>query len=184
MKLFGFFAVFVSADERAFSNVPDFMSGNSDWWNSNNAVAQFDDLKVGADKFFADYWTTKAGARVGEKAAALLEDVRSDMLKISKSGKCTSAYRKRSILGLYVRKNFKNLVHLVASSNHFRVFISRPRDFHISIPGIFKSRSQKNHNSDQKGSCLGTHSLWATGLIQRSIRIERNFTLHKVSEEF
>ena len=96
MKLFGFFAVFVSADERAFSNVPDFMSGNSDWWNSNNAVAQFDDLKVGADKFFADYWTTKAGARVGEKAAALLEDVRSDMLRISESGKCTSAYRKRS----------------------------------------------------------------------------------------
>ena len=121
MKLFGFFAVFVSADERAFSNVPDFMSGNSDWWNSNNAVAQFDDLKVGADKFFADYWTTKAGARVGEKAAALLEDVRSDMLKISKSGKCTSAYRKRSNLGPYVWKNFKNLVRLVATSKNLTI---------------------------------------------------------------
>ena len=116
MKFFGFFAVFVSADERAFSNVPDFMSGNADWWNSNNAVAQFDDLKVGADKFFADYWTTKAGARVGGKAAALLQDVRNDMLKISNSGKCTSAYRKRSKFLVYMygkikksRTNFKKM---------------------------------------------------------------------------
>ena len=94
MKLFTpvlAFASSASASERAFANVPSFITETEDWWTPAAAKNQFNDLAVGTAGYFDNYYPDTAAAnRAAGKMEALLEDVQDDMLRIANSEKCSA----------------------------------------------------------------------------------------------
>ena len=94
MKLFTpvlAFASSASASERAFANVPSFITETEDWWTPAAAKKQFNDLAVGTAGYFDNYYPDTAAAnRAAGKMEALLEDVQDDMLRIANSEKCSA----------------------------------------------------------------------------------------------
>jgi hypothetical protein len=88
--------VSVSADQRAFANVPSFIANTESWWSPYAAVKHFGDLETETPKYFATYFdTTSQGRKAGNQMAKHLQKTRDDMQKLNARCGATSSRGRR-----------------------------------------------------------------------------------------